>query len=213
MTTIEEVLDRATDLMSADALQDGRMTDAEIKASAKQFSFDRDKFQQRLRIRSKGHKLLVAHLYLDHVVSAILAESMVVPAALDLERMAFAQKLQIGMALGLLRPEEKAMMKAVNDVRNRLAHRLDFEMNDEQVARIRSAPPSELSGWAIEQSGGRRLSLGNLLTAIVVFMEFRRQALKEGRLMSRRGEVHLAAAMLEAERFLKSRPGAKGAAA
>lgn len=202
MPTIDDALARAEGVLSADALQEGRLTDAEISATAKEFSFDRDKFRQRMRIRSKGHKLLVAHLYLDHVVSALLSESMVAPAALDLERMGFAQKLQIAGALGLIRAEERAMLKAVNDVRNRLAHRLDFEMNDEQIARIRSATPSELTAWAMNQSGGRRISLGNLLTGIVVFMEFRRQGTKKERLLQRRNEVQMAAAMLEAKRFL-----------
>lgn len=202
MFTVDEALARATGILGPDAIDSGRLSDEDIALIADQFSFDYRKFEQRMAAGNDGQTVLVAHLYLDHIVGALLTEGLPSSDALDLERMAFAQKLQLATALDLTRPPEVAMLTAVNKIRNRLAHELEFEVDADQVARLRSATPSELSSWAIKQNDERSLTLVHLLVGIVIFMEYRRQTIKRMRMVQRRNEVQMAAVMMEAQRYL-----------
>jgi hypothetical protein len=77
-----------------------------------------------------------AHLYLDHVITKMLEEELRHPENIDLDRIAFAAKLDLCAALGLIEAQVKGLLRYVNSVRNKLAHDLSFKISTSVAARI-----------------------------------------------------------------------------
>jgi hypothetical protein len=112
--------------------------DAEIRREASVCSFDQKKLADRIRTGEHWQQLLQAHLYYDHVVTCILTEELKNPDAINVKRMGFYQKLRLIRAMGLLPEKLTVVTESINSLRNRIAHELDFEIDENQVQALRA---------------------------------------------------------------------------
>jgi hypothetical protein len=117
--------------------------DVEIRREARVCSFDQKKLAERIRTGEHWQQLLQAHLYYDHVVTCMLTEELKNPDAINVKRMGFFQKLRLIRAMGLLPEQLTIVVERINSLRNRIAHDLNFEIDENQVQELRGliAPP------------------------------------------------------------------------
>lgn len=84
---------------------------------------------------------LKGHLWVEHAMDDALSILLPRPKALG-DRMQFSQKMRLCNALGFTSPDIMTGIKAMNDQRNDLAHKLDFTLTPEglveSAARLRN---------------------------------------------------------------------------
>lgn len=131
-----------------------RTAEKELEKRARVKSFDYDRFCKRTGSGERWQVLLQTHLYFDHVITLTLTEGLVRPDEIDVRRMSFAQKLQLISALGLLRSEFVAPVAMVNDLRNKIAHNMSFEISDKNEQDFRNCVPKFIRDFI--ESGGTR---------------------------------------------------------
>ena len=95
-------------------------------------SFDIAEFLQRMTEGYDWIKLIVTHIYLDHIVTETLKDQLPDPAAYLKGHKPFIDKLNICQALGYFEGEFGGLLKAVNTARNRFAHKLIFDVTEEE---------------------------------------------------------------------------------
>jgi len=154
----------------------------DIKDEVSVFSFDLRTLTKRVRDDDDALAFIQAHLYLDHVVSLMLKESVPFPRHLQLDRAGFSHKLQLIAALGLLSPGHIAPIKVVNSIRNKIAHQLDFVVKPEDVAKLRSALPKD----ADREDDGSVTPLPEVLRLLAVMIDIERQERAFERAMRRK---------------------------
>jgi hypothetical protein len=110
--------------------------DAEIRREASVCSFDQRKLADRIRTGEHWQQLLQAHLYYDHVVTCMLTEELKNPDAINVKRMGFFQKLRLVRAMGLLPEALTVVVERINSLRNKIAHELNFEIDENQVQEL-----------------------------------------------------------------------------
>jgi hypothetical protein len=115
--------------LTAEDLELLATADEELKKRTSKFSFDIDRFTSRIWTGERWQQLLQAHLYYDHVITQIFVEALPKPDALNVSRMSFSQKLQFISALGLLPAPLVSPIDSVNNLRNKIAHDLSFELS------------------------------------------------------------------------------------
>ena len=136
--------------------------------------------------RSLVEVLLRGHLWVEQHLVALLETELKRPEALNLDRMAFAQKVNLADALGMVTPDDAGTLRILNGMRNRLAHDLTGQPTEEDVARLESSVSESQRGLAnkllplMAQAPGlpearlcRRLSA--VLLALLTEMEQHRQ--------------------------------------
>lgn len=102
-------------------------------------------FVEHTRGRSVVEVLLRGHLWLENAVIDLIEADVANPAALNMDRMTFANKVNLAEALGLLSPGDAATLRTLNKIRNRLAHNLHGEPTPEDLATLhRGLSPSQL---------------------------------------------------------------------
>jgi hypothetical protein len=77
--------------------------------------------------------VLKAHLWVETMLNGLIAVTLAKPDALDFDRMAFAQKVNLALASGGLQESIAPCVKALNKLRNKLAHQLDADATDESL--------------------------------------------------------------------------------
>jgi hypothetical protein len=80
--------------------------------------------------------VLKAHLWVEASLIGLIEVSLAKPGVLDLDRMTFAQKLRLAEASGGLQPEVVPWVRALNKLRNNLAHELDGDASDEALEEL-----------------------------------------------------------------------------
>jgi hypothetical protein len=167
---------------------------ADLKDRAFQSSFDQERFKSRIYGAEPWQQLLQAHLYFDHVVSAILNEALANPDAISTSRMSFAQKVQLISALGLLPKGLVAPVEFMNSLRNKIAHQLDFEIADADVRDFSNAIPKDLRE-IMETDKDREikgpLQFGELLRVLLLQIEVFRQNHVYERWAERKARIRL----------------------
>ena len=88
--------------------------------------------------------VLKAHLWVESMLIGLIEVSLPRPSVLDLDRMTFAQKLRLAEATGGLQSEMVPWLKALNRLRNRLAHELDEDASDEAFDRLAEVADNRL---------------------------------------------------------------------
>lgn len=167
-------------------------TRSELELEANQFSFDVDAFQTRIEQGEDWHKIIQAHLYLDHAITRALSEALANPDAIRLSRMGFAQKLELIEALALLPDELISAATAVNRLRNRVAHELHFELSASDVSDLKNATPKHLRDAIHPKSSKRRkVALSDLLKVIVIMVDIIRQRHALARVLNEQGALTL----------------------
>lgn len=159
--------------------------DAEIAQSVATLSFDKEKMNKRLSGDSWA-LVVQAHLYHDHILTLMLAENLAKPKALTLDRLSFANKMELARAMALVPEALASFWKKLNKVRNSIAHDLDFELTDDEVQALKRALPDYLitAGGQHERETGLPLSLRDVLALTIFSADKQRQHLAAARLIS-----------------------------
>jgi hypothetical protein len=125
----------------------------------------------------KWLQLLQAHLYLDHIVTLLLNEALLNPEAINLSRMGFSQKLQLLIAMNIIPAELVAVIESVNGLRNKIAHDLNFEIDEKTECDFINAVPVAIRDIAksISDSEPGRGRFGQILVVLVIRVELLRQ--------------------------------------
>lgn len=147
----------------------------DLEQQANVFSFDMDAFVKLVARGRLWEQVLRSHLYFDHVVTQMLLEGLKNPDAIQARRMGFAQKLDLLDALGLIRKDFLAPLKVINDLRNRLAHRLEFKVSLKIVRDLENCTPRYMREFAGKTFKKRRLTLSELLLVNLTNLEVTRQ--------------------------------------
>lgn len=163
--------DKASKRATAEDLAIVKKSPEDIKAEVSVFSFDLPTLKARVREEDSAQAFIQAHLYLDHVITRMLSESVPFPNFLKLDRAGLAQKLQLVAAMGLLSPAYISPIKVVNSVRNKIAHKLEYAVTSEDEVKLRSSLPKD----ADKEDDGSASSLHQVLRLLVVMVDVERQ--------------------------------------
>lgn len=80
--------------------------------------------------------LVKAHLWIERALNGVIESSFDHPEALNVERMQFASKVNLVEALGIVQPEKAAVVRRINTLRNKAAHRLDWQLDDDDADQL-----------------------------------------------------------------------------
>lgn len=84
------------------------------------------------------HIAITGHLAIERVIEVCISESVPNPSYLDLVRNKFAQKLSLAVAFGILEESATPAYKALNALRNRVAHDLVHTLDKQAVVDLRN---------------------------------------------------------------------------
>jgi len=86
--------------------------------------------------------LIKGHLWVERSINEALIAISERPSELRLDRWAFTTKVDMAAALGCVDLEHATAIRKLNSLRNRAAHRLDYDVSDAEVREFaRSLPP------------------------------------------------------------------------
>jgi hypothetical protein len=103
----------------------------EDEINAVTFSFDVSRLKEEVAFSGDTVVTVIkAQLYLEHVIMQTLAEAFKVPDVVDFRRMSFPAKLDLCVALGIYPRPWREIINRVNEMRNRVAHKLDVQVSE-----------------------------------------------------------------------------------
>lgn len=147
-------------------------------AAADEFSFDFQAFEDAMKGADMLSMVIRGHLYLEHALIQMLVEAMVAPNEALVRRMNFPTKLDMCIALGLLHSDWREPVARVNEMRNRVAHRLNMQFsNAEKDALFGMFPPlvQKMTMDEVSVKDKSQLTWGNILRVFPVAMDIYRQ--------------------------------------
>ena len=97
-------------------------------------AIDQKQFEKHLLEPASSFEILLrGHLWIENLVNRILEVHIVEPSAIDLDRMAFRQKIDVAQAFGFISPEDGHAFKKLNRLRNKLAHNVMAEPSESEI--------------------------------------------------------------------------------
>ncbi|MBD8663026.1 hypothetical protein IFT59_07140 [Rhizobium sp. CFBP 8752] len=134
-------------------------------------SFDYEELHERLTASEDWGKLVVCHIYLDHILTTSLKDHM--PKAglyLDNGYKTFADKVSLCQALNILDDELARTLKSINSQRNKFAHRLVFDVpNETKLALFKEFSPTRPAQDVLAENG-----FSSFLITVVMLVEAER---------------------------------------
>lgn len=100
---------------------------------------DLDLYSEHMRGRGIVEVLLRGHLWVEQFLMALIEAEVANPAPLSMDRMTFANKLNLAEALGLLSSGDAKTIRILNKMRNRLAHDLEGEPGQEELSALEAS--------------------------------------------------------------------------
>ena len=157
------------------------------------FCFDLERFKARILTGERWQQLLQAHLYYDHVLTQILLDALPDPDAIEVRRIGFVQKLNLVVAMALIPKELIPPVETINNLRNKLAHDLNFQIVDQSVLDLANCTPKFLRDAVVEdrETGDGPVTFHELLLVVLLQIEITRQKHAFGRLDTRKSEIRL----------------------
>lgn len=76
------------------------------------------------------------HLYVESAMISLIESNLPNPTGIDFTKFNFHQKLEIAVALGLVKSDECHSLLQLNSLRNKLAHNLHIEFTDKSLTNI-----------------------------------------------------------------------------
>src|SRR6266851_7578602 len=95
--------------------------------------FDLEKYIANINSNDPLRIVLAGHLYIEAAFTALIEAVIPFPADLPVSKESFDRKIRLALALGILDPSEAAGYRALNDLRNDLAHGLPPHVTVGQV--------------------------------------------------------------------------------
>lgn len=134
-------------------------------------SFDLTTLAERLAAAEDWGKLVVAHIYLDHILTQSLRDHVAnMDAYFKGGHKSFADKLALCEAHDLLDADLSSTLTAINSARNKFAHRLVFEVPDDLKVRLFTGfSPNRVSSDVLGPEG-----FTDFLFTVVMLLEFAR---------------------------------------
>ncbi|MEH7125808.1 hypothetical protein V7127_21595, partial [Bacillus sp. JJ1773] len=77
--------------------------------------------------------ILKAHLFIEFELEQILKSNLINPQFLKWDHMKYSQKENLIFAMALVPLEERNVIHGINQIRNKLAHNLEYEINEEEL--------------------------------------------------------------------------------
>lgn len=77
--------------------------------------------------------LVKGHLWVERCLNRAIELRADEPTALGTDRLTFALKLRIAQAFGAVTPEHASVIATLNAIRNRAAHRVDYDLVDDEL--------------------------------------------------------------------------------
>lgn len=114
---------------------------------------DLELFAEHTRGRSIVEVLLRGHLWLENALIDLIETEVENPRPLNMDRMSFANLVNLAESLGLLAKRDAGALKKVNKIRNNLAHKLHGEPTPEDISSLEkclSKHQRKLVGLALE---------------------------------------------------------------
>lgn len=108
------------------------MTEADPSEKAVEkaaWSFDLGAFGKHLPHDNDLESTIRGHLYLEHVLIHLLREALPNFHLMQIERVPFSIKVEICAALGVLSPDLVFPIKKINELRNKVAHKIDYTIS------------------------------------------------------------------------------------
>lgn len=149
---------------------------------------DVELFMEHTRKRSIVEVLLRGHLWLENALIELIEAEVANPVPLKLDRMTFANKANLAEALGLLGSTDAGTLRALNKIRNRLAHDLHGEptLDDlvllerglsqsqtDLAGKLSRADVSRFGAWPADSD--HLVRLGMTILALLAEIEMHRQ--------------------------------------
>ncbi|MDM5465464.1 hypothetical protein [Bacillus cereus] len=104
-----------------------------------------NKFNEDTKGEDELQVILRGHLYIEHEIEKLLRLELAEPDyILKNNRLMFANKVNLAVALGLLPKNRKTMYEKLNSIRNNYAHQLDFELDEKHLNGIVSCMDKEV---------------------------------------------------------------------
>jgi hypothetical protein len=95
---------------------------------------DIERFTQHLYEPESSFEILLrGHLWMENFINRILEIHIVNTGVLDLDRIGFRQKVDIAQSFGFISQEDGYALKALNRLRNKLAHNLMAEPSESEI--------------------------------------------------------------------------------
>ncbi|GAC1468014.1 MAG: hypothetical protein PVSMB11_03610 [Desulfuromonadaceae bacterium] len=76
------------------------------------------------------------HLYVEASLNRLISLRFLVPKAFDLATMHYPAKVDLAVALGMLGKDELGSLRALNTLRNRLAHNIEHKVTEKEVRQL-----------------------------------------------------------------------------
>jgi hypothetical protein len=166
---------------------------AKLKEQLFVFSFDRTVFEERTSTGDYWQQLLKSHLYFDHVITKMLEEEIFDPSVLKLDRMSFSSKHDMAASLGLIAKELSKPICKINDIRNKCAQQLDFEISENIIRDLTNTTPKYLREIAKNEDGRLQgpIQFYEILRVILFKLEIVRQQLSLNRALNKKSKIRL----------------------
>lgn len=172
-------------------------------AAADEFSFDFKAFEEAMKGADMLSMIIRGHLYLEHALIQMLVEAMSLPNVSLVRRMNFPMKLDMCIALGLLGEEWKAPVNKVNEMRNKVAHRLNFEFSQNEKDELFALFPPLVQQMTLDEVGAKdksHLAWGNILRVLPIAMDIYRQQRMIGRVREKYSAEYLRRTLAKSKR-------------
>ncbi|MEA2887707.1 MAG: hypothetical protein QOD11_2067 [Bradyrhizobium sp.] len=179
-------------------------------------SFSNEQLVDHLHGADMTNSFIRGHLYFEHILVEAITGALTNPFEIDLRRLSFPAKLDLALALGVLPLEFRRIGNVLNEMRNKVAHRLDFEFGDEHQRLLWNALPDVIRANLLKHKSlpadrFLEIHIHSVLVALLSAAEgFRRRA-AIGRARNRVADQHLREAVelarpgMEARGLLKKR--------
>jgi hypothetical protein len=131
--------------------------------------------------------VIKAHLYLEHIIMQTLTEAFKVPDVVDFRRMSFPAKLDLCVALGIYPQPWREIISRVNEMRNRVAHKLDTQVSEHAKRELWEMLPevtkqSLRSKYEKDADPPLPMPLARIFHSIIVWTDIFRQGAKRQRI-------------------------------
>ena len=111
------------------------------------------------RLNAPVALILRAHLYVETILIKRIEEAFVNKTALDTSRVPFPVKVKLALALGKIDADDAKAFALLNVLRNRFAHNLESEVNDQDEQRLYTALSPARRGIADQLRAGLQVSM------------------------------------------------------
>lgn len=112
--------------------------------------------------------VLKGHLLIENQIENLLKSALIKPNALDFNRLNFPFKLDLLVAIGILSQEDIIAYKRFNSMRNKFAHNIDYEVNEEDIAIIKNTLSAKHLVFFEEEDYVKELEFNKKLKIIIL---------------------------------------------